>query len=250
MKVAASKGRGRGRGRGRGKKVEQDAVTEKETKVDKTKSGNETKGDKTVAVEKKDEEVKRPKKPAKTDQNVEKKDEEVKRSKKPAKTDQKVEEKDEEVKRSKKPAKTDQKVEKEAKATAKARPGARKRPAAAVPKAAADEKPKAKKQKKEEEPSEIGEKGEKIPPATWGGRWIPTDPIQKDKIMAIKKVFEELISPKVKCQSSLAPKFCTACNVAFVSQGLSEKSTFDEYVGVAEQQVKTFFAQDFVRPFH
>ena len=88
----------------------------------------------------------------------------------------------------------------------------------------------------------------KIGTATWASRWVPTDPVQHCKMAAIKQVFEQFVSPKVKSQSTLASPFFKQCSAAFRSQSMEEnKSCFDDYVAAAELQVEQFMQLDFVR---
>ena len=93
-----------------------------------------------------------------------------------------------------------------------------------------------------------------IPPSeakvakTWAGRWIPTDPVQLAKFTAIRQVFENCLSKKLKSPSTLASSFFMLCNKAFKAKGLDNAgSTAQQMVEAAELEVENFLKMQSVR---
>ena len=89
--------------------------------------------------------------------------------------------------------------------------------------------------------------GEKSAPATWGGRWIPTEEPNLSRFRAIQVTFNELISPRVRCQSSLQSPFFKLCNGAFKT--LNANATYDDHIACAQLQVEKFLGDDAVSIF-
>ena len=109
--------------------------------------------------------------------------------------------------------------------------------------------PIAKKQKADDAKPVEKPDGESKVPATWAGRWFPTCPHQKRKFLAMKQVFDEVVAPKVKAQSSLTNPWVKICHAAFKKHGLVdiEKTTSQEYVAIAEVEVSSFMQSEMVR---
>ena len=83
---------------------------------------------------------------------------------------------------------------------------------------------------------------------TWAGRWIPTDPVQLAKFTAIRQVFENCLSKKLKSPSTLASSFFMLCNKAFKAKGLDNaESTAQQMVEAAELEVENFLKMQSVR---
>ena len=110
-----------------------------------------------------------------------------------------------------------------------------------------------KKQPKRKAKEEIGEDAEapaapaKKTPATWAGRWLPTDPIAMKKFDAIRKVFNEACAPKIRSQSTLQSPFFMQCSKAFKSQEIADDAAIEEFIACAELQVDSFMKTERVR---
>lgn len=104
-----------------------------------------------------------------------------------------------------------------------------------------DEKVKVKPQKKTKKTA-VDEKPQS---RTWAGRWIPSDPAALARFDAIRSVFTDFISRKVKAPSSLQNPFFTLCNTVFAS--LSPNAEKKEFVACAKLQVEKFLASEKVR---
>ena len=83
--------------------------------------------------------------------------------------------------------------------------------------------------------------------ATWGGRWIPSDGPQKDRMMVIKSVFEEQLMHRLKGQSFFQSPFFKLCNAEFKARGLNNQSPYDDFVACARAQVDKFLSEPSVR---
>ncbi len=82
---------------------------------------------------------------------------------------------------------------------------------------------------------------------TWAGRWIPTSDPQRKRFMAIKSVYDESLAKKIRRQSYFATVFFKTCSVAFHDRGLTDESTYEDFVGVAEECVSSFLTSEAVR---
>ena len=87
----------------------------------------------------------------------------------------------------------------------------------------------------------------RIETATWAGRWVPSDPGQHTRMAAIKAVFDQFVGPKVRSQSTLASPFFKVCTGAFKTQGLTESTSYDDFVASAELEVEGFMKLECVR---
>ena len=100
--------------------------------------------------------------------------------------------------------------------------------------------------KAEEEISKATEKSSAS--RTWGGRWIPTDAHALRRLGAIKEVYDNCVSEKVRSPSTLQSPWCTLCIKAFRTKNMElETTTHAEYVAAAALEVEAFFKLEVVR---
>ena len=81
-------------------------------------------------------------------------------------------------------------------------------------------------------------------PATWAGRWIPTEEPALSKFKAIQIAFNDGICHRVKGQSLLQSPFFKLCNAAFKS--LSATAKMEDYIACAKMQVDKFLQEEAV----
>ena len=86
------------------------------------------------------------------------------------------------------------------------------------------------------------DKGTEGGPATWAGRWIPTEGVALTKFKAIQTAFNDNIAHRVKAQSSLQSPFFKVCNAAFKT--LNANAEQGDYEACAKLQVEKFLATD------
>lgn len=82
---------------------------------------------------------------------------------------------------------------------------------------------------------------------TWAGRWIPAADPQRKRFMAIKAVYEEFSAKKIRRQSFFATVFFKTCSMAFLDRDLTDESTYEDFVGVAEECAGSFLTSEAVR---
>ena len=99
-------------------------------------------------------------------------------------------------------------------------------------------------EKKNSEPEALENKTSK----TWAGRWIPTEANALAKFNAIRHVFDQCLSKKIRSPSSFQPPWFKQCSNAFKYKNLDKGSCKQEdLIAAAELEVEKFLSLDFVR---
>ena len=99
-------------------------------------------------------------------------------------------------------------------------------------------------EKKNSEPEALENKTSK----TWAGRWIPTEANALAKFNAIRHVFDQCLSKRIRSPSSFQPPWFKQCSNAFKYKNLDKGSCKQEdLIAAAELEVEKFLSLDFVR---
>ena len=99
-------------------------------------------------------------------------------------------------------------------------------------------------EKKNSEPEALENKTSK----TWAGRWIPTEANALAKFNAIRHVFDQCLSKKIRSPSSFQPPWFKQCSNAFKYKNLDKGSCKQEdLIAAAELEVEKFLSLDFAR---
>lgn len=82
---------------------------------------------------------------------------------------------------------------------------------------------------------------------TWAGRWIPTDDAARNRMMAMKHVFDTEIGKRLTRPSSFQKPWFKVCSAAFVPLADKHDPSWDDYVAAAKTCVEGFLKDTNVR---